>query len=452
VVYRGYSYGGHTYYAYSPGYYYRPAFYAWAYNPWPGPLYWDAAAWGWGGAPWYDYYGVTPYPYYTGPSYWLTDYLVASNLQAAYVDASPSSGVQVVVPGNQTCPVGGGDGAPAEATGPVITGVSLISAKQYQTIVISGHAFGTQIPYNGDSNYIVLSDITRNWNAGHSGNAVNLIVEEWADCRIVLQGFSGSYGGGWSVANGDVENVQVWNAQSGVGPATFSVKIGVSAPPLPAQVVAKAPSPTGGQTITVGDPLPLTPDVKQAIAEEVKSQLQAEETAAGQGGQSASANTPAAPARDNVPPALDPAHRTFIVNTDLAVDANGQECSLTPGDVLMRLTDTPDANQKVNTSVTTSKKNDCKAGNTVAVSVDDLQEMQNHFREQLDGGMNELASKQGTGKMPKAPDTSTVASDVTPPQPDSSAEKMLQEQRAAADQAETQVKQEAASGSAGGQQ
>jgi hypothetical protein len=451
VVYRGYVYGGRTYYAYSPGYYYRPAFYAWAYSPWPSPLYWDAVAWGWGGAPWYGYYAFTPYPSYAGPSYWLTDYLVASNLQAAYGDASPSGGTQVVDPGNQSCPVGGGDSASAEATGPVITGVSLISAKQNQTIVISGHTFGAQIPYNGDSNYIMLSDITRNWNAGHSGNAVNLIVEQWTDCRIVLQGFSGSYGGGWSVANGDVENVQVWNVQSGAGPATFSVKIGVIPPPPPTPVVAETPPPVPGAAVAGGESITLTSDVKQAIAEEVKSQLQAEQTAADQAGQNASANTPTAPARDEVPPALDPAHRTFIVNTDLAVDANGQECSLTSGDVLMRLTDAPDANQKVNVSVTSSKKNDCKAGNTVAVSVDDLQEMQNHFREQLDRGMKELASKQGTGKMPKAPDTATLASDVPPPQPDSSGEKMLQEQQAAADQAETQVKQEATSGSAGGQ-
>ena len=42
---------------------------------------------------------------------------------------------------------------------------------------------------------------------------------------------------------------------------------------------------------------------------------------------------------------------------------------------------------------------------TVAVKVDDLQEMYNHFQEQLTNGMGEMAKKQGTNGMPKAPDT-----------------------------------------------
>jgi len=75
-----------------------------------------------------------------------------------------------------------------------------------------------------------------------------------------------------------------------------------------------------------------------------------------------------------------------------------------------------------------------------------LQEMYNHFREQLKDGMGELAKKQGTGGLPKAPDTGTVAGDVPPPEPDKTAEKSLQDQQSAADQAETEVKQEAGSG------
>lgn len=58
--------------------------------------------------------------------------------------------------------------------------------------------------------------------------------------------------------------------------------------------------------------------------------------------------------------------------------------------------------------------------------------MQNHFREKLDDGMKELAAKQGTSGMPKAPDTRTVASDVPLPDPDPSAAKTLQDQEATA--------------------
>ena len=83
-VYRSYSYGGYCcYYGYHPVYYYAPVYYGWAYNPWPAPVYYS---WGWGPAPWYGYYGgyFAPYPVYPSAAFWLTDYLIAANLQAAY--------------------------------------------------------------------------------------------------------------------------------------------------------------------------------------------------------------------------------------------------------------------------------------------------------------------------------------------------------------------------------
>jgi hypothetical protein len=180
----------------------------------------------------------------------------------------------------------------------------------------------------------------------------------------------------------------------------------------------------------------------------VKAQLAAQQAQAAQTGGSA-APAPAN-ASGEVPPALDPARRTFVVDSELSVVANGQECGLTAGDVIMRLTDTPDADNMVNASVSASKKSDCASGQTVAVKVDDLQEMQNHFAEQLNNGLGELAKKQGTGGIPKAPDTGTTASDVPPPPPDTTAAKTLDDQQAAADQTEMQVKQEAAGSSGGG--
>jgi hypothetical protein len=105
----------------------------------------------------------------------------------------------------------------------------------------------------------------------------------------------------------------------------------------------------------------------------------------------------------------------------------------------------------VDVSVSASKKSDCAAGKTVAVSVDDLQEMHNHFQQQLDEGMKTLAAKQGTGGLPKAPDTSTVASDVPPPAPDKSVAKTLSDQDAEADKAEAEVQAEAKTSAAGGQ-
>jgi hypothetical protein len=197
-------------------------------------------------------------------------------------------------------------------------------------------------------------------------------------------------------------------------------------------------------------PVALSPEVKEAIAQEVKAQLAAQQAQAAQdsgGGQTASAAP--APSSDTPPPALDPATRTFVVDSDVTVVANGQECALTSGDVLTRLTDTPDADQTVTASVSATKKGDCASGQTVAVKVDDLQEMYNHFQENITNGMGEMAKKQGTNGMPKAPDTGTQAGAVQPPPPDTSVAKTLQDQQQQADQTESQVKQETAGG--GGQ-
>jgi len=314
-VYRSYSYGGYHYYGYYPAYYYAPAYYGWAYNPWPAPVYYG---WGWGATPWYGYYGgyFAPYPTYPSAAFWLTDYLIAANLQAAYAAREAANSAR---------------------------------------------------------------DASANGNAGQ----------------------------GDQQSQADNNNTSASNS---------------------------------GQVT-------LSPEVKQAIADEVKAQLSAEQAASQQGSSSSSgtqsSGTQASASSEEVPPALDPARRTFVVANDMAVTADGQECQLTQGDVLTRLSDTPDNDHNVNVSVAASKKSDCSVGKQVAVSVDDLQEMFNHFQEQLDNGMKDLSSKQGTSGLPKAPETKTVPAEVAPPPPDASAAKTLEDQQQAADQVEAQVVKEA---------
>jgi hypothetical protein len=82
-IYRPRMYNGVSLVVYTPVRYYRPAFYVYAYNPWPRPI---VFGWGWAGSPWYGYYGgyFTPYPVYASPSLWLTDYLIAATLENAY--------------------------------------------------------------------------------------------------------------------------------------------------------------------------------------------------------------------------------------------------------------------------------------------------------------------------------------------------------------------------------
>ncbi len=80
-AYRGYDYRGVRYYGYVPAYYYHPAFYGWAYNPWGAPVYYG---WGWGPAPWFYGGYFAPSPFYPSASLWLTDFLLAENLKQDY--------------------------------------------------------------------------------------------------------------------------------------------------------------------------------------------------------------------------------------------------------------------------------------------------------------------------------------------------------------------------------
>jgi hypothetical protein len=81
--YRGYGYRGLYLNVYAPGFYFGAPFYGWAYNPWAVPI---AYGWGWGGSPWLGFYGgfFSPWAVYPSASFWLTDYLISENLQAAY--------------------------------------------------------------------------------------------------------------------------------------------------------------------------------------------------------------------------------------------------------------------------------------------------------------------------------------------------------------------------------
>jgi len=150
---------------------------------------------------------------------------------------------------------------------------------------------------------------------------------------------------------------------------------------------------------------------------------------------------------DEVPEALTPAQRGFVVGTTIEIQNGDQPCLLNPGDVLERTATEPDAQQTVAVNVVSSQKTTCAVGTASRVSVADLQEMNNHLDELLDGGMNTLATTRWqTGnaappaaardnmdfkKLPTAPDTATLAVD-------------LRQQQADADVAQKDALQEAA--------
>lgn len=91
--YNRYSYHGMYLEGYAPGFYYAPAFYGWAYNPWVAPV---PYAWGFVATPWYGYYGAyfTPYPVYPSASFWLTDYIISQSLAANYAARQAAAGQQ----------------------------------------------------------------------------------------------------------------------------------------------------------------------------------------------------------------------------------------------------------------------------------------------------------------------------------------------------------------------
>jgi len=192
-------------------------------------------------------------------------------------------------------------------------------------------------------------------------------------------------------------------------------------------------------------PVGLSPEVKQAIADEVARQLKAQQASAAVPQQASATPTSA-------PGALDPTERVFVVSSDLnEPTTSGDECGLTSGDIITRLSDNPDANQNVNASVLSAKQGDCAAGTQVMVAVQDLQDMHNHFQEQLGDGMGDLKKNQGTHGMPTAPGANTPPTNVADgqAQPDADAQSQLQQQQQQADQTEQQVTQEATAGGGG---
>jgi len=292
AYYGRYAYHGIWINPYFPSFYYRPAFYGWVYNPWVRPVYWS---WGWYRAPWYGYYGgyFRPYPTYTSASLWLTDYLIATSLEASY-----------------------------------------------------------------------------------QANA---------------------------------------------------------------------------QAAALYNPAPLTPEVKQMIADEVREQIAIERSEAGAG-----PNAESDPASSSIQRLLsDGKPHVFVAGSDLDVtDMQGAECAISEGDALqLRGVPPPDA-QAVQLGVLASKGGrECPKGDVVSVALADLQDMQNHMRQVIDQGMQDLQKRQGQSGLPAAPAdaaaapvASPMAASAPPPPPASDVAAEINQQSQAADQAERQAAAEAPSG------
>jgi len=190
------------------------------------------------------------------------------------------------------------------------------------------------------------------------------------------------------------------------------------------------------ETIQAEETTPITPEIKAAIAEEVKQEL------ANDNAQSAN---PSQASFDVLPSVLRTPNHVFVVSNDLDVTTTDQQlCGLQAGDMLQLISAAASDSSFAQLRVASSKRRDCPAGTVVSLSLPDLQEMQNNFQAQVESGLGLLRNEQGRDGLPGAPPDVVAA----PPRPvmaglvplsaaDSSA--MLDQQKAQADQVEAQA-------------
>ena len=203
---------------------------------------------------------------------------------------------------------------------------------------------------------------------------------------------------------------------------------------------AAAAQANASYTLPAGSQTALTPDVKQAIADEVHRQLD-QERMESQG--SAPQSSPAF--------LSDNASHVFVVSAGLDVQSGSGECSLTEGDVL-QMAAPPAANAAMaDLAVLGSKGQDCRKGTMVSVAIADLQDMQNHMRETLDQGLADLQAKQGQGGLPAVPPAAARPAAQAPyaaaaPPPDPNIASEVSQQAESAAQAENEVLSQAQSG------
>jgi hypothetical protein len=178
----------------------------------------------------------------------------------------------------------------------------------------------------------------------------------------------------------------------------------------------------------------MTPEVKQAIADEVHRQLDQERIE----------SQAAAPAQNGPQFLADNASHVFIVANGLDVQSRAGDCALTEGDVVQMIAPPPANSATADLTVMASKGQDCRKGTTVSIAIPDLQEMQNHMRATLDQGLADLQKRQGQGGLPAEPPAAArppvdapYATAAPPPDPNIASE--VSQQAESATQAENEV-------------
>lgn len=123
-------------------------------------------------------------------------------------EASPSCGVEL--PGTPQIAA-----VTTQCALPGCNQVVVQSQPPISILAVSG-GFGNfplGLPYQGNSNFVQISDTTRNWSAGSTGDPCTLQIGEWSDTAISLIA-NVNQNGVCPMAAGDQLTVTVWNPQT----------------------------------------------------------------------------------------------------------------------------------------------------------------------------------------------------------------------------------------------
>ena len=178
----------------------------------------------------------------------------------------------------------------------------------------------------------------------------------------------------------------------------------------------------------------MTPEIKDAVSEEIKGELAAQKAKAGSDSNVASLESLLADGKPHV----------FVASAGLTVTSAGQDCGLTEGDVL-KLPTAPGADATgADLQVLASKKTDCPKDSTVTVQLTDLQEMYNSLLASIDKGMLEMKDNPGKGGLPAPPADAIAGTKQAPyaaaaPAPDPNGAAELDQEAAEGAQEEQKV-------------
>ena len=113
---------------------------------------------------------------------------------------------------------------------PQVTSVSQVTAQPQPSITITGSGFGSfpnSLPYKGDSDYLEISNITKGWNSGLTGDVCDVTVNQWSATSISLMANVNQNGtlSACGLATGDVLLIKVWNPQTLAGPGSITITV-----------------------------------------------------------------------------------------------------------------------------------------------------------------------------------------------------------------------------------